>query len=156
MKIYIDFDGVIVNTMEIIDKRLKEANLTKTEDYYLNIKWPKLLNECEIIADAFNKIKSLSKDFDVSILTHIYTIEEGIAKINYIRKFNSDINIILVPKSIPKNQIVNAKNAILIDDYSQNINDWIKSGGIGIKFNNKKYKIINELNEFINYVKLCE
>lgn len=156
MKLYIDFDGVIVNTMEIIEQELKENNLKKTDEYYMNIDWFKLLNKCEIINLAFKQIESLKSIFDISILTHIYTIEEGVAKLNFIRKYDKNLNVILVPKNIAKSKIVNAKNAILIDDYNENIKDWINSGGIGIKFNNKSYLTINTLAEINNYVKLCE
>lgn len=156
MKLYIDFDGVIVNTMEIIEQELKENNLKKTDEYYMNIDWLKLLNKCEIINSAFKQIENLKSIFDISILTHIYTIEEGVAKLNFIRKYDKNLNVILVPKNIAKSKIVNAKNAILIDDYNENIKDWINSGGIGIKFNNKSYLTINTLAEINNYVKLCE
>lgn len=156
MKLYVDFDGVIVNTMEIIEQELKENNLKKTDEYYMNIDWLKLLNKCEIINSAFNQIENLKSIFDISILTHIYTIEEGVAKLNFIRKYDKNLNVILVPKNIAKSKIVNAKNAILIDDYNENIKDWINSGGIGIKFNNKSYLTINTLAEINNYVKLCE
>lgn len=156
MKLYIDFDGVIVNTMEIIEQELKENNLKKTDEYYMNIDWLKLLNKCEIINSAFKQIEKLKSIFDISILTHIYTIEEGGAKLNFIRKYDKNLNVILVPKNIAKSKIVNAKNAILIDDYNENIKDWINNGGIGIKFNNKSYLTINTLAEINNYVKLCE
>ena len=156
MKLYVDFDGVIVNTMEIIEQELKENNLKKTDEYYMNIDWLKLLNKCEIINLAFKQIENLKSIFDISILTHIYTIEEGVAKLNFIRKYDKNLNVILVPKNIAKSKIVNAKNAILIDDYNENIKDWINSGGIGIKFNNKSYLTINTLAEINNYVKLCE
>ena len=156
MKLYVDFDGVIVNTMEIIEQELKENNLKKTDEYYMNIDWLKLLNKCEIINLAFKQIENLKSIFDISILTHIYTIEEGVAKLNFIRKYDKNLNVILVPKNIAKSKIVNAKNDILIDDYNENIKDWINSGGIGIKFNNKSYLTINTLAEINNYVKLCE
>jgi len=156
MKLYVDFDGVIVNTMEIIEQELKENNLKKNDEYYMNIDWLKLLNKCEIINSSFKQIENLKSIFDISILTHIYTIEEGVAKLNFIRKYDKNLNVILVPKNIAKSKIVNAKNAILIDDYNENIKDWINSGGIGIKFNNKSYLTINTLAEINNYVKLCE
>ena len=89
------------------------------------------------------------KIYDVAILTHINTLDEGIAKTNFIRKKIEDLNIILVPKSIAKSKIVNPKNAILVDDFGENIEDWIKNGGIGIKFNNKKHLVINDLTEII-------
>ena len=88
--------------------------------------------------------------------THIYTLEEGVAKLNFIRKYDKNLNVILVPKNISKSKIVDTKNAILIDDYNENIKDWITNGGIGIKFNNKNYLTINSLNDICNYVKLWE
>ncbi|MBQ4633815.1 MAG: hypothetical protein IJB71_00520 [Bacilli bacterium] len=149
MKLYIDFDGVIVNTMEMIENELKNKKLPRTDQYFIDIDWIKLLDNCQIINEAFNTIKKLMKIYDVAILTHINTLDEGIAKTNFIRKKIEDLNIILVPKSIAKSKIVNPKNAILVDDFGENIEDWIKNGGIGIKFNNKKHLVINDLTEII-------
>ena len=106
MKLYIDFDGVIVNTMEIIDQELKENNLNRTDEYYMNINWLTLLKKCKIINSAFNQIEILKSKFDVAILTHIYTLEEGVAKLNFIRKYDKNLNVILVPKNISKSKIV--------------------------------------------------
>ena len=49
---------------------------------------------------------------------------------------------------IDKNIIVNPKDNILIDDYSNNIKKWINYGGIGIYL--KKEKGIDKL--FVDYI----
>ena len=47
MKLYIDFDGVIVNTMEMIENELKNKKLPRTDQYFIDIDWIKLLDNCQ-------------------------------------------------------------------------------------------------------------
>lgn len=163
--LYIDFDGVIMNTIEVTYKDLKELNLDfkkiedqeKVREYYMSIDWNNLLNNrASIINDGINSIRRIidSKKFNVSILTHIFSLDEAIEKINYIRKYFDNIAVIPVPKSISKTKMVNTKNSILIDDYAGNLREWDSENGIGIKFSLKekdeKFPTINKLDEILN------
>ena len=143
--LYIDFDGVIMNTIEVTYEDLKKLNLDskkiedqeKVRDYYMSIDWHDLLNNrANIINDAINDIKKIvdSKKFNVSILTHIFSLDEAVEKINYIRKFFNDITVIPVPKSISKTKMVHTEDSILIDDFSGNLREWKSEKGIGVKF----------------------
>ena len=45
------------------------------------------------------------------------------------------------------------KDAILVDDYSGNLREWEKEGGIGVKFSKNEidehFKTINKLNQLM-------
>ena len=40
----------------------------------------------------------------------------------------------MVPKEISKTLVVHSKDAILVDDYSGNLREWEKNGGISVRF----------------------
>lgn len=139
--LYIDFDGVILNTIEISYNIMKKNNIMdnpiKIMDYYRNLDWKQFLKECSPINDSINCIKRIieSNMFNVNILSHVNSLEEAIAKIEYIRKYFNDITFIPVPKQISKTKMVHTENAYLIDDFKGNLVEWEKAGGIGIRFN---------------------
>lgn len=143
--IYVDFDGVLVNTPKYIVKKIKK---TKNKSKILkNLPWDKLLNNCSEINNNINSLKKLSKEFSVVILTHVYSEFESNEKRKYINKYISDVDVITVPYYINKNDAVNPKNNILIDDYEKNIINWNNAGGIGILFNNTQeiFMLLNNL-----------
>ncbi len=165
MNLYIDFDGVIMNTIDVTYEDLKKAGLNiknpenaeKVRDFYATIDWKNLLNNrAEIINDGINCIKRIiaSNKFNVSILTHINSLNEAIEKVKYIRKHLKDITIIPVPKEISKTSMVHTENAILIDDYVGNLEEWREHKGIGVKFstklNGKGFPVIDRLDQIIN------
>lgn len=169
--LYIDFDGVIMNTIEITYEELKKINLNfeKAEDheqihaYYASIDWHELLNKkAKVINDSINCIKKIikSEKFNVSILSHVNSLNEAIEKVNYIRKYFKDITIIPVPRDISKTEMVHTKGAILVDDYAGNLEEWEKQGGIGIKFstklNGKGFVAIDKLDQLIDLACLSE
>lgn len=164
-ELYIDFDGVIMNTIEVTYDDLKKLNLDskkiedqeKIRDYYMSIDWHELLNNrASIINDGINSIKKIvnSKKFNVSILTHIFSLDEAVEKINFIRKFFNDVTVIPVPKSISKTKMVDTENTILIDDFSGNLREWKSQNGIGIKFSlnekDKEFITISNLSEILD------
>lgn len=160
--LYIDFDGVIMDTVRVTYDMLDRLEVDKNDsnkmkEFYLNLNWKQLLTLTPIINDAFNCIKKLksSGKFNIAILTHVNSIDEAIAKINFIRKYFNDITIIPAPIEIPKTKICSSKEAILVDDYSGNLRDWEKEGGIGIQFStdlnkDKGFKVINKLDKLID------
>ena len=95
--------------------------------------------------------------FEISILTHVNSLDEGCEKVNYLRTKFEDIAVILVPKELSKTKVVNSKDAILVDDYSGNLKEWEDSGGIAIRFSedleSDGFKVINRLDELINMFK---
>lgn len=158
--LYIDFDGVIVNTIEVSYKMAKESgiddNYEAYYDFFKKLDWGSVLEKCEPINDSFNCIQKIldSKKFNVSILTHVITIEEACEKVKMIRKYFEDITIIPVPKSISKTKMVKTENSILIDDFPGNLVEWKEENGIGIRFDldmdGKGFKVINKLDDILN------
>ena len=160
-QLYIDFDGVILDTMtksyeEIKAKGIDKGGKRAVMAYFRDVNWEKLIEETAEINDSINEIKKIcaSKKFSVYILTHINSTNEMIAKINYIHKKLPEVTIVSVPKEISKTEVVNPSGAILIDDYSGNIKEWQKKLGIGIKFVKKmegsEYPEITRLSDVIN------
>ena len=155
--LYIDFDGVILDTMTPIFEDYEKQKITKEteKDFFINYPWNNIVNDTYIIGDAINDIYKIleSNKFNLSILTHINSLNAGVLKINYLRKYFKDITIIPCPKEIPKTKMIETKDAILIDDYAGNLRDWEKEGGIPVRFslkgNGKGFKTVKELKEII-------
>lgn len=163
--LYIDFDGVIMDTIDISYQELKLIGLDaknvydqeKIRDYYVGLDWNQMLNKkASIINDAFDCIKKIidSGRFEVMILSHVNSLSEAEEKIKYIRKYLKDITIIPVPRRVSKTQMVHTEDAILIDDYVENLKEWKAAGGIGIKFstelNGKGFVVIDKLDQVLD------
>lgn len=160
MKIYIDFDGVILDTDTTIDNIIKDKNIDKKE-YIKNCDWDNLLNNTDVINNSINYLRE--SKLDINLLSKISTLEEGIAKVKYLRNNNIDMNINLVPTKISKSDIVSVKGNILIDDKVYNLDEWSSKGGIPIFFNkdnndtdiygkiNTEYKKISDLSMLLNH-----
>ena len=91
-----------------------------------------------------------SGKFEISFLTHINSLNEGVVKVQYLRKhFKNNITIILVPKELSKPKMVHSKDAVLIDDFSGNLKEWEEAGGLSIRFSKELeshgYRVINRL-----------
>ena len=163
--LYIDFDGVIMNTIDVTYDDFKKTGLNikdpnnseAVRSFYASIDWKDLLNNrAEIINDGIECIRKIvrSNIFNVSILTHINSLNEATEKVKYIRKHLRDITIIPVPKEISKTSMVHTKDAILIDDYIGNLKEWREHKGIGIKFstklNGRGFPVINRLDQILD------
>lgn len=166
-KLYLDCDGVILDTINYTYKMIREKGIPedKIDDFFKNLSWKTLIEESGEIDNSILKIKELSKHFDVEILTHVNSEEEVRAKFKYFTNVLPDIKLNVVPKIIKKGDIVNPKGAILVDDFMPNLDYWNEVGGIPVKFSdtNKecKYTKINDLLElleidFTNKIKIKE
>ena len=157
INLYIDFDGVILDTLTPVYNLARELNIdykTQSEEIgllFAEIDWNNLLQESEELNDNINNIRKLkeSKRFNISILTHVNSLKEATAKINFINNFFDDLTIIPVPKVVSKTMMTQTKDAILVDDYGGNLREWEKSGGISVKFVKEK-----ENSEFIEITSL--
>lgn len=157
--LYIDFDGVIYNSIEVSYKIAEEENISKDyESYYQffkNLDWCAVLEKSSEINDAFSCIRKImdSGKFKVFILTHVVSMKEAEIKIDLIRKNLDDVIIIPVPKRVSKNKMVKVKGSILIDDYPENLREWAHDGGYGIRFDldmdGKGFPVIDRLDEVI-------
>lgn len=161
-RLYIDFDGVVLNTIPVLYAALEASGAdTKVEKeiarFFSTYDFDMVINDDNILNDSINCINKLinSKKFEVAFLTHVNSLAEGICKINYLKtKFKDNVTIIITPKEISKTQMVYSKGAILVDDYSGNLTEWENAGGIAIRFSNelesKGFRVINKLDELLN------
>lgn len=160
-QLYIDFDGVILDTLTKNYEILRENGIDikdydKVTEFFRELDWKKTIEETEQINDSINEIKKIcaSKKFNVYILTHVNSTNEMVEKIKYIHKYLPSVTVVSVPKEISKTEVVNPCSAILIDDYSGNLKEWQKKLGIGIKFvrtlENGDYPEITHLSEVID------
>lgn len=159
--LYIDFDGVIMDTIRVtydmLDRlEVDRSDTEKMREFYANLNWKQILSLTPIINDSFKYIKKLyaSGKYNIAILTHVNSLDEAIAKINHIRKYVKDVTIIPVPREVSKSKMCSTKGSILIDDYSGNLMEWENSGGIGIQFStdltkNKGFPVIDQLDAIL-------
>ncbi len=167
--IYIDFDGVILDTWEVIFKEYQRKYNTKDiieenlKNIMLEIGWNYILKESREINNSLEKIIHLQKNQKVCILSKINSDEEKHKKREYLLNNGID-TMCFVPYNTSKTQFVNAKDNILIDDDLENLNDWLEQGGISIYFNeqlnnydsyenkNEKFIIINDLSKIYDII----
>jgi thymidine kinase len=139
--LYIDFDGVILDTIPVIYKLFEENGISNKDpissfNYLVDADWQSIIYNTPEINDSVSNLKKIinSNLYNVYILTQTNSDKEGKLKEQYLKERIPDIHLISVHKKIPKTDIVEAKGSILIDDYSGNLREWTKMGGIGIKF----------------------
>ena len=151
-KLYLDCDGVILDTINRSYIMLKELGITaepQITEFYSKLNWEKLIKESGEINNSISKIKELSKYFDIEILTHINSEDEVRVKLEYFKEKLPGIKVITVPKPIKKADFVVPKGVILVDDYNSNLDYWYEKGGIPIKFSDSgkenKYTAITDL-----------
>ena len=144
-ELYIDFDGVILDTITEGYSKMEKLGLDPKngEDcisFFGSLDWKEFIKNTPQINDSINSIQRIidSNKFRISILTHINSLDEAIAKVNYIRKYFKDITVIPVPKKISKTKMVHSEGSILIDDYAGNLREWQEAKGIGVRFSTKK------------------
>lgn len=143
MKIYVDFDGVIMDTethlFDDYEKLLKQGIVKNSREYVEILDWGKHLQRSEIIKnslDILNRVK-----LDVTILGKVCSLKEKEEKLKLLRDHNYNKKAIFLPFECKKTDIVNALGNILIDDTVHNLEDWEKDYGIPIYFNKDDKKI---------------
>lgn len=165
--LYLDFDGVVCDTIDVTRNMMSESGLdfrdySVREKFYRTVSWEEIFKKCNAINDSINCIQKIidSGKYNVAFLTHFYLIDEVECKVKYITKFFPDATIIPVPKSISKTQMVNVKDSILIDDYTQNLIEWKHQGGYGIKFDlemeYKGFPVIDRLDKILTDPSILE
>ena len=91
-KIYIDFDGVILDTWEVIFEKYKEQFKTieidenKIKKVMLDIGWDFILDNSEEINNSLKNIKEISKNYQVCILTKVNSVEEQNSKKKFLQE----------------------------------------------------------------------
>ena len=138
--VYIDFDGVILDTEKLLFKEWRmnpnRLNLPEGEKikYMQRADWNYIINNSPAINNSIDYLKKMNSENN-AILTKIHSMEnEGYAKFKWIRENGIILPITFVPFYCKKTDIVNACGNILIDDCLKNLDDWTKMGGEGIFF----------------------
>lgn len=142
--LYIDFDGVILDTIDITYRRLEEAGISPKDtsrivNFYKCLDWDGLFKESKPIKNSLNNIKTLmdSNLFNICVLSHVVSDTESIAKKKYLKEKLPTLKVITITQNINKCDAVNCKNAILVDDYMENLKLWNEKGEIPVKFSDK-------------------
>lgn len=168
IKLYIDFDGVILNTIDVTYQMMDEqgidlniANNPQVIEFYKSLDWEDIIKRSKPINHSLEYLKQLvnSECYDVSILTHVISKQEREVKTRYLKQYIPNIDIIFVEKMDKKCDVVACQNAVLVDDYMGNLELWENKGGIPIKFSTtgKKYHCLTihclgQLLEFQNKI----
>ena len=156
------FDGVILDTIKVTYEMIEKLGLGTPEEvkeFYYNLDWNHLIKQTPEINDSINCIRKImnSNLFDVKVLTHIISYNEGLGKIEYLKSKIPELEVILVPKQINKADMVNPKDAILVDDFLGNLDLWHDKGGISVKFSDgnkkSKYRTVTKLDQIIDLFK---
>jgi len=161
IRLYIDFDGVVMDSIPPLYDALEKSgiNVNKEEEireFFANYDYNNVINDKLLLNDSVTCINKLiqSKKFEISFLTHVNSLSEGVVKINYLRNHFKEITIIIVPKEISKTKVVHSEGAILVDDYSGNLKEWEENGGIAVRFSKELeslgYRVINKLDQLID------
>ena len=140
--LYIDFDGVLFDTVKVAFQEMERlgvdtSNQEEITEYFKNVDWKNLIEEAGVLNDSIKKLEILikSNEFErVEIATHRCSYNEGVVKTDDLRSRIPDLKITTIPKKIEKHYALKAENNILIDDAEYKILSWINDGGIGILF----------------------
>ena len=152
--VYIDFDGVILDTEGLLfeewRKNPNRHNLTEDDKikYIQRVDWNYIINNSEIINDSIYYLQHM--DYNKSaILTKIHSsCNEGVSKVKWLRNQGVKQSIILVRYMVKKTDMVEACGNILVDDCLKNLDDWVCDNGIPLFFdiNNDGYDSWNQPN----------
>ena len=138
MIIYLDFDGVLFDTVSIIIKEIEKQHIDLKKDcklFFEKLDWDYILINAKEISNSISAVNELKKAYNIKILTHVSSQNEELKKRLFINKYFKDIEVIFVPKEYAKSLYVSVKDNILIDDSKKNVDDWIKNGGIAYLYN---------------------
>ncbi len=134
-ELYIDFDGVILDSQE----RYKKDMLGKTAlddwiSYLSSIEWYKFLRECNEIDESLSTLQKLQKYRNLKgIITRIHAFDEGTEKVRFLREHGIEVPVFYVLPEQSKSSIVIPNiDRILVDDDINNCLDWEQNGGKAI------------------------
>lgn len=140
IKLYIDCDGVILDTIATARRLAKNNSYNPNDfdelhDFFISIDWNFLIYESGILDNAISKIKRIiaTNKYDVSILTKLCGNDtEELAKRIVLSKLIPDVPIITLDLYESKHTKVNPIDAILIEDSLHNYRGWTKAGGCAV------------------------
>lgn len=152
--LYLDCDGVILNTIDEAYSMMKERGLDITNwrtvnKFFVDIDWNMLIERAGVINDAINKIKvinelNLFKEVVILTKTSGNLYEEGIKR-KFFGEVLPSIRVITVDFNANKDEVVDPVNNILVEDSVNNATRWNNAGGIGILFVKEKQDYENDI-----------
>ena len=144
---FIDFDGVIMESETLLFEEwckrpnYKELSEEEKVKYIINQNWKYILENSSDINDSLYILKNMDPN-DNMILTRVHSLDnEGKEKILFLRNKGIKVPVVLAPYPLKKNEIVCAKNNILVDDSLKNLEEWEKDGGYPLFFDKKENNI---------------
>lgn len=154
---YIDFDGVILDTMPIYRYTRAKYNL-KVDDgalfRYLNVS--DVINKKRAINNSLEILKKVQDKLDIRILSKVNNDYEARIKREFLESCGITIPFIGVPQYERKSKYADQiDNSVLIDDLKDNIDDWQSAGGTGLYFTNKKYKEYDTVFSLLDLLMIC-
>ena len=162
--LYIDFDGVILNTIEVVREMLRRDGCDADNWWEINRYfrrkdiWLEVFEKATIINDAINQIKKVMElgiFSEVIILTKITNVfDEERLKRDLLNQVLPGVRVITLQNGLNKALVVKAKGNVLVDDEPYNCVDWEKEDGIAISFSqfvsNLEENVINYISDVIN------
>lgn len=150
-RLFVDMDGVLAEwrhiTLKITSAEQKDTIVKKLNQILLSPGYFRSLSPYKNVVDAINE---LNKECEVYILSCVMEKKEEpnpkTEKMEWLKEFLPSIDkshIVFVPDGKNKADYIDGEissNDFLLDDYSKNLNDFVKQGGVGIK-------LLNEVNE---------
>ena len=140
---YIDFDGVILDTMPLYRQVMVKYNIKGDDSRlfrYMNVS--DVINKKRAINNSLEILKKVQDKIDVRILSKVNNDYEARIKREFLESCGINIPFIAVPQYEKKTNYVKDidKNTILIDDLQTNIDDWLSCGGTGLLLKDKDIK----------------
>ena len=160
--LYLDCDGVILNTIDTAYRMMEAEGLDITNHetvnhFFINTDWNILIYEAGIINNAISKIKRIIESnvfAKVCILTKTSgnVDEEKIKRILF-GKLLPSVEVITVDFYDNKDEVVNPVNHVLVEDSISNADRWKHAGGVGVYFVKKEPDLekdeINDLEDIV-------
>lgn len=139
---YIDFDGVILDTMPIYHEIYVNMGVTDPwEEVHID-NLENIINIKYEINKSTEILKYIEDKLDVTLLTKYNTEDEKKRKIEFLQENDIHIPVIFVRLREHKIDFVkNLKNSVLIDDDLNNIEEWDNNGGKAILFSKTSHPI---------------
>lgn len=162
IKLYLDCDGVILDTIDKTYEWMQLENLDINDkdlvhEYFVNrVNWDKLIREAGVLKDSLNKIKKLCQMgiYEPTILTTCVSILEPCIKTDYFKRELPNIPVITVPWLVRKDSVVDANGCLLVDDSKTNVYNWNEKGGTGLLFVKEHPKFeLNEIDDLLDIPK---
>lgn len=152
-RLFVDMDGCLAEwrniTLKITSVEQKDVVVKKLNQLLLSPGYFRSLSPHQNVVDAINELNG-DENIEVYILSCVMD-KEGepnpkTEKLEWLREFAPGIDknhVIFVPDGEDKTSYIIGgvtNRDFLLDDYSKNLNDFAKKGGVGIK-------LLNDVNE---------